>query len=61
MTTDPAAVPECPGVPLPSGFTNYRPAPELSPEAKARVLAKMESVRRARAAAYVSSLTAVIG
>ena len=45
----------------PSGFDNWRPAPELSPEAKARVLAKMESSRRARMAAYVSSQTAVVG
>lgn len=52
---------ELPGVPMSSGFTDWRPAPELSPEAKARVLAKMESSQRARTAAYVSSLTAVVG
>lgn len=51
---------DLPGVPLQSGFENYRPAPELPPEAKARVLAKMESSRQARMAAYVSSLTAVV-
>ncbi len=50
-----------PGVPMTSGFTNWRPATDLSPEAKARVLAKMESSRRARGAAYVWSLTAVVG
>lgn len=50
-----------PGTPMPSGFDNWRPATGMSPEAKARVLAKMESVDRARAAAYVASLTAVVG
>jgi hypothetical protein len=53
--------PEMPGVAMSSGFDDWRPAPALSAEATARVLAKMESVRRARCAAYVSSLTAVIG
>lgn len=55
------ARPELPGLPLPSGFDNWRRGPKLSPEATARVLAKIDSVNQARARAYVSSLTAVLG
>lgn len=54
-----------PGEPLDSGF-RFRPSAEvpeaaLSPEAKARVLAKIESVDAARRLALAESKTAVIG
>jgi hypothetical protein len=56
-------VSDLPGEPLVSGFT-FRPAsemPPLSPEARARVLAKIAAVRHARLRALAAASTAVIG
>lgn len=54
-----------PGVPLSSGFRYLTPAEaaevELSPEAKARVLAKLRDVDRARLEAAVAARTAIVG
>lgn len=56
---------DCPGVPLPSGFRTLtdeeRQRVELSPEAKARVLAKMRSVDEARLHAMAEAHGYVIG
>lgn len=51
-----------PGEPLPSGF-DWRPAGsvELSPEARARVLAKIDAVDDARRRAGAASRISVVG
>lgn len=50
-----------PGEPLYSGFDNWHPATRMRAEAEARVLAKVNSVARARALAHAASIMAVIG